>query len=102
MSSAPSARPGRGRPLPWAWPRAPARRSSRGGGSGGCFAVRRGAGGALVVRRGETGTRVAAPGVDAIDTTGAGDAFVGAFAAGLARASAPVAAVGGGRAAAGA
>jgi len=46
------------------------------------------------VRRGETETRVAAPGVDAIDTTGAGDAFVGAFAVGLASGLSPVAAVG--------
>jgi ribokinase len=40
--------------------------------------------GALVVRAGEPATRVEAPRVTAIDTTGAGDAFVGAFAVGLA------------------
>ena len=40
--------------------------------------------GALVVRPGEPATRVEAPRVTAIDTTGAGDAFVGAFAVGLA------------------
>ena len=40
--------------------------------------------GALVVPRGEAETWVAAPSVDAMDTTGAGDAFVGAFAVGLA------------------
>jgi ribokinase len=40
--------------------------------------------GALVVRPGEPTTRVEAPRVTAIDTTGAGDAFVGAFAVGLA------------------
>jgi ribokinase len=40
--------------------------------------------GALVVPRGEAATRVETPRVVAIDTTGAGDAFVGAFAVGLA------------------
>jgi ribokinase len=40
--------------------------------------------GALVVRPGEPATRVETPRVTAIDTTGAGDAFVGAFAVGLA------------------
>jgi len=50
--------------------------------------------GAPVVPRGEAETWVAAPGVDAIDTTGAGDAFVGAFAVGLASGWSPVAAVG--------
>jgi ribokinase len=40
--------------------------------------------GALVVRPGEPATRVETPAVNAIDTTGAGDAFVGAFAVGLA------------------
>jgi ribokinase len=40
--------------------------------------------GALVVTRGEPPTRVEAPKVAAVDTTGAGDAFVGAFAVGLA------------------
>jgi ribokinase len=40
--------------------------------------------GALVVRPGEPPTRVETPRVTAIDTTGAGDAFVGAFAVGLA------------------
>jgi ribokinase len=40
--------------------------------------------GAVVVRPGEPSTRVETPRVTAIDTTGAGDAFVGAFAVGLA------------------
>jgi len=40
--------------------------------------------GALVVPYGAPATRVEAPKVAAIDTTGAGDAFVGAFAVGLA------------------
>ena len=40
--------------------------------------------GALVVRPGEPATRVETPRVTAVDTTGAGDAFVGAFAVGLA------------------
>jgi ribokinase len=49
--------------------------------------------GALVVPRGEPESWVDAPVVDAIDTTGAGDAFVGAFAVGLALGRSPVAAV---------
>jgi ribokinase len=40
--------------------------------------------GALVVPRGGTPSRVEAPRVEAVDTTGAGDAFVAAFAVGLA------------------
>jgi ribokinase len=40
--------------------------------------------GALVVPRDGSAVRLAAPRVEAIDTTGAGDAFVGAFAVGLA------------------
>ena len=40
--------------------------------------------GALVVPRGGTPSLVEAPRVEAVDTTGAGDAFVGAFAVGLA------------------
>jgi ribokinase len=49
--------------------------------------------GALVVPRGEAETWVDAPSVVAVDTTGAGDAFVGAFAVGLAMGRAPVEAV---------
>ena len=44
--------------------------------------VTRGAAGAISVR-GSDGIHVAAPRVDVVDTTGAGDAFVGAFAAAL-------------------
>jgi len=40
--------------------------------------------GALVVPRGDSPSWVEAPRVEAVDTTGAGDAFVGAFAVGLA------------------
>jgi ribokinase len=43
-----------------------------------------GAAGALVLARGEAASWVPAPRVDAVDTTGAGDAFLGAFAVGLA------------------
>ncbi len=43
-----------------------------------------GAAGALVLPRGEAASWVAAPRVEAVDTTGAGDAFLGAFAVGLA------------------
>jgi ribokinase len=46
--------------------------------------------GALVVPRDAPSTRVDAPTVAAIDTTGAGDAFVGAFAVGLALGMPPV------------
>ena len=49
--------------------------------------------GALVVPVGEAEAWVQAPEVVAIDTTGAGDAFVGAFAVGLALRRTPVAAV---------
>lgn len=49
--------------------------------------------GALVVPHGQAASWVAAPEVDAIDTTGAGDAFVGAFAVGLASGWSPVDAV---------
>jgi ribokinase len=48
--------------------------------------------GAAVLPRGGRLTRVAAPPVRAVDTTGAGDAFVGAFAVGLASGWDPVAA----------
>lgn len=40
--------------------------------------------GALLLRRGSDEVRVAAPSVHAVDATGAGDTFCGAFAAGLA------------------
>lgn len=43
-----------------------------------------GAAGALVVPRGGSASWIEAPRVEAVDTTGAGDAFVGAFAVGLA------------------
>jgi ribokinase len=49
--------------------------------------------GALVVPRGAPQAWVAAPRVDAVDTTGAGDAFVAAFAVGLALGRSPEAAV---------
>jgi ribokinase len=48
--------------------------------------------GALVVPRGESPVRVEAPNVTAVDTTGAGDAFVGAFAVGVALGMSAVAA----------
>jgi ribokinase len=43
-----------------------------------------GAKGALLVRRDGSFARVAAPAVDAVDTTGAGDAFIGCFAVAIA------------------
>lgn len=49
--------------------------------------------GALVMPKGEPEMLVEAPEVDAIDTTGAGDAFLGAFAVGVALGRSPVAAV---------
>jgi ribokinase len=49
--------------------------------------------GALVVASDSTPVRIEAPRVDAVDTTGAGDAFVGAFAVGLALGRTPEAAV---------
>ena len=49
--------------------------------------------GALVVPHGDAETWVGAPEVTAVDTTGAGDAFVGAFAVGIALGRTPVAAV---------
>jgi ribokinase len=57
------------------------------------IAVTLGERGALVVPRGQEEAWVDAPEVIAIDTTGAGDAFVGAFAVGLALGRSPVAAV---------
>jgi ribokinase len=48
--------------------------------------VTRGERGAVVCAAGGQPVRVGAPAVDVVDTTGAGDAFVGAFAVGLARA----------------
>ena len=47
-------------------------------------AVTLGSEGALLLRRGSDEVRVAAPSVHAVDATGAGDTFCGAFAAGLA------------------
>jgi ribokinase len=52
-----------------------------------------GADGAVIVCRGAEAIHIRAPAVRAVDTTGAGDAFVGAFAAHLARAADPVRAV---------
>ena len=53
--------------------------------------VTRGAAGAVVCAGpGAAPVRVAAPAVEAVDTTGAGDAFVGAFAVALARGDHPV------------
>jgi ribokinase len=52
--------------------------------SGCSLVVTLGARGALVVPLGGRAVRIAAPEVVAVDTTGAGDAFVGAFAVGLA------------------
>jgi ribokinase len=49
--------------------------------------------GALVIPKGGPEAWVEAPSVEAVDTTGAGDAFVGAFAVGLAMGRTPVAAV---------
>jgi ribokinase len=51
-----------------------------------------GQGGAVVLAGGEVTARVAAPEVRAVDTTGAGDAFVGAFATALAAGCDPVSA----------
>jgi ribokinase len=52
-----------------------------------------GAKGALLVAPGETAAVVPAPPADAVDTTGAGDAFVGTFAVTLAAGYSPVEAV---------
>jgi ribokinase len=57
----------------------------------GRLVVTLGAEGAAVCEGGQV-TRVMAPPVDAVDTTGAGDAFVGTFAYGLARGLSPAAA----------
>jgi ribokinase len=57
----------------------------------GRLVVTLGAEGAAVCDDGQV-TRIAAPAVQAVDTTGAGDAFVGTFAYGLARALSPPAA----------
>jgi ribokinase len=52
-----------------------------------------GAAGAMFARAGHASAAVAAPAVEAVDTTGAGDAFVGAFAVALAARWAPADAV---------
>jgi ribokinase len=49
-----------------------------------------GASGAAVASPGEPAESVAAPSVAAVDTTGAGDAFVGTFAVALAAGSSPI------------
>jgi ribokinase len=61
-------------------------------GAGVRLVVTRGARGAVLVEAG-TITRLPAPPVDAIDTTGAGDAFVGGFVVGLASGASSVGAV---------
>jgi ribokinase len=61
--------------------------------SGASLVVTLGERGALVVPLGEPATWIAAPPVEAVDTTGAGDAFVGAFAVGLALGRSPVVSV---------
>lgn len=53
-----------------------------------------GAAGALVAAKGSAAVAVEAPTVDAVDTTGAGDVFVGTFAVALAARMAPVEAAG--------
>ena len=58
--------------------------------TGGSFDVGRGA----AVRDGEDAYRVEAPQVDAVDTTGAGDALAGAFAASLVAGVRPADAIG--------
>jgi ribokinase len=52
-----------------------------------------GAAGAVVATPGEPAVSVAAPSAEAVDTTGAGDAFVGTFAVALAAGSSPLDAV---------
>jgi ribokinase len=61
-------------------------------GLGAGVAVTRGPAGALICPPAGDPVRVPAPVVEAVDTTGAGDAFVGAFAVALARGADPVAA----------
>lgn len=60
--------------------------------TGNSLAVTLGAQGAVICDQDGVLTRVAAPAVSAVDTTGAGDAFVGAFAYALARGLTPTAA----------
>jgi ribokinase len=58
--------------------------AARAGATGARLVVTLGANGALVVRGDGSLAHVSAPAVDAVDTTGAGDAFIGSFAVAIA------------------